>query len=141
MKAFGDNEILFFDGVCNLCNRMVIFLLKHDRRGRLKFASLQSAAGEKALTLSGAQIRKDAETVIFYEDGNFHARSKAALRALAALGGPWRLAKVALVIPGIFRDWLYDGIAKRRYRWFGKKNECMIPLPEHRSRFLEHGVY
>ena len=148
--------LILFDGVCNLCNASVAFVMRHDRRKMFRFASLQSATGQRLLTEHGAgeDVRRATSTaasashadddgadawqsmVLIDEDGLFR-RSTAVLRVLRRMGLPWSLASVFLVLPTSLRDWAYTVIARRRYRWFGKRDTCAIPTPEQRARFLE----
>lgn len=128
------HPILFFDGVCGLCNHFVNFLMSHDRHRRLRFATLQ---GEHAQKLVPAEKRTDLDTVILFSQGDVYERSQAALMAIAALGGAYRAVKILLWIPRPIRDWAYDMVAKNRYQIFGKKDVCRLPTPEERSYFLD----
>jgi predicted DCC family thiol-disulfide oxidoreductase YuxK len=134
--------ILFYDGVCGLCNTLVQFLLKHDKHGRLRFASLQSDFAEKVLRRHGFDP-KDLDTlhvVENYEQQNERLlqRSDAVLRAGRELGGHWSvLAAIAKIVPRSLRDIAYRFVAQNRYRVFGKYETCMLPDPDQRSRFLD----
>jgi predicted DCC family thiol-disulfide oxidoreductase YuxK len=134
--------ILFYDGVCGLCNTLVQFLLKHDKHGRLRFASLQSDFAEKVLRRHGFDP-KDLDTlhvVENYEQPNERLlqRSDAVLRAGRELGGHWSvLAAIAKIVPRSLRDIAYRFVAQNRYRVFGKYETCMLPDPDQRSRFLD----
>lgn len=128
------NPILLTDGVCNLCNRSVRFILKHERNPTLRFASLQSAAG--TALLEDCDI-PDLSTLVLIDDAGVHTRSTAALRTAAHLRAPWRWLRVLAIIPRPIRDWLYTCIANTRYRVFGKSDTCPIPDPAHQSRFLD----
>jgi predicted DCC family thiol-disulfide oxidoreductase YuxK len=134
--------IILYDGVCGLCNRLVQFLLKHDKHGRLRFASLQSEFAEKVLRRHGFDP-KDLDTVHVvenYDQPNERVlqRSDAILRAGRELGGGWSaLSAVAGVIPRALRDPFYRLVARNRYRMFGKYETCMLPDPTQRSRFLD----
>ena len=135
------NPIILYDGVCGLCNRLVQFLLKHDKQGRLRFASLQSEFAERVLTRHGIDP-KDLDTVqvvVNYErpEERVLGRSDAILRAGQELGLPWNvLAGIAHVIPRALRDVVYRFVARNRYRVFGKSETCMLPDPNQRHRFL-----
>ena len=135
------NPIILYDGVCGLCNRMVQFLLKRDKRGRLRFASLQSDFAETVLTRHGINP-KDLDTVhvvIDYERPQEQVlnRSDAVLRAGYELGMPWNiLATIARVVPRAVRDSFYRFVARNRYHVFGKYETCMLPDPNQRHRFL-----
>jgi predicted DCC family thiol-disulfide oxidoreductase YuxK len=127
--------VAFFDGVCNLCNGTVNFLIDHDRRALLRFAPLQGNAFT-ALAADHPELR-GIDSFVLRQDGRVHVRSSAAVRILMALGGPWRLAGALLAIPRPLRDLLYDFVARHRYRWFGKSETCRVPTPELRARFLD----
>jgi predicted DCC family thiol-disulfide oxidoreductase YuxK len=129
--------ILLFDGVCNLCNGLVRFILRHDPApGTFKLAALQSDAGRRLLRQHGLPV--DAlDTFVLIEGGRAHTRSTAALRVCRSLGPPWSWLAVLLHLPRGLRDPLYDLIARHRYRWFGKRARCPVPTPETRARFLE----
>jgi len=129
-------SILYFDGVCNLCNGVVQFFIKRDKKRNLLFASLQSAAGQKAIR-EAAQQGVIADSVLFYIDGRYYAKSTAVIHTLKLLGGFWKLSVIGFIAPRLIRNSIYDLVARNRYRWFGKKEACMIPTKEMRSRFLE----
>jgi predicted DCC family thiol-disulfide oxidoreductase YuxK len=126
--------VLLFDGVCNLCEGSVKWIVKRDDEARFRFASLQSDAADRLLDEVGTTSELD--TVILIEDGEAFVKSEAALRVARGLGWPYRALGIAYVFPRRLRDWLYDQVARRRYRLFGKKESCMIPTPELRQRFL-----
>ena len=128
--------IILFDGVCNLCNRSVQMVLRHDRKARFRFASLQSPVGEKLRGELGID-REKVDSVILVEDGRWYQESDAALRIARGLGGPWKLLGAFRLIPRPLRDAAYRLIARNRYRWFGKRETCWLPTPELRGRFLE----
>jgi predicted DCC family thiol-disulfide oxidoreductase YuxK len=136
------HPIVFYDGVCGLCNRLVQFLLKHDKEGRLRFASLQSEFAEKVLTRHGIDP-KDLDTVQVVENHDTPAervlqRSDAILRAGRELGGFWSAcSSVGRLVPRVLRDIFYRLVARNRYRMFGKYDTCMLPNPNQRSRFLD----
>ena len=134
-----DQRIILFDGVCNLCNGAVTFVLKRDRNSVFKFASLQSDVAKKLLKnteVSGM----DAGTFVLLENGEIYTRSTAALRVAKHLSGLWPLLRVFMIVPAFIRDWVYNLISKNRYRWFGKREECMIPSPEMKNKFLNELV-
>ena len=128
--------VIVFDGVCNLCNRWVRFLLPRDRNGVFQFAHCQSEYG-------GAVLRRlsekpdDPSTVVLMHCDKVYLRSSAVLRALAALGGLWRGVLLLLIIPRPMRDMVYSFIARRRYRWFGRTESCALPEPGWKDRFLQ----
>lgn len=126
-------RIVFFDGVCGLCNHFVDFLLRADRRQRLAYAPLQ---GTTAAATLPAPLSKGLDTVIYLRDGMLHTRSSAAIRILMDTGGAWRALGILWVIPRPLRDLLYNAVANNRYKWFGKKETCRLPTPAERARFL-----
>ena len=138
----GTNPIILYDGVCGLCNRLVQFLLKHDKQGRLRFASLQSDFADKVLRRHGFDA-KDLDTVHVVENYDEPGervlqRSDAVLRAGRELGGFWGSSSaIARVVPRVLRDLVYRLVATNRYRVFGKYDSCMLPDPSQRSRFLD----
>ena len=137
MTSAGDtpHPVVLFDGVCNLCNGSVQFILKRDPRGRFRFASLQSEAGRSLMAEHG--LDPDVlSSVVLVEDGRAWQESSAALRIARHLPGGWKLLRVFTVIPRPLRDAVYRWIARNRYRWFGKTETCWLPTPELRERFL-----
>ena len=130
-----DKPVILFDGVCNLCSGSVQFVLKRDKEKLFRFASLQSAYGQKILQ----QFNLPADnfnSFILYQDGKFFTKSTGALKMFSKLGG-WKWVKIFWIVPEFIRDAVYNLIAKNRYKWFGKKEECWIPTPELRERFLD----
>jgi predicted DCC family thiol-disulfide oxidoreductase YuxK len=131
----GKNPIVYFDGVCNLCNRAVALLLRWDRKRILRFASLQ---GETARERIGESDGAPETWSMLYEDeAGLHDRSTAALRIVNRLGWPYMIAALGLLVPRPVRDAVYRVVARNRYRWFGKRDTCRIPTPEERSVFLD----
>jgi predicted DCC family thiol-disulfide oxidoreductase YuxK len=130
------HPIIFFDGVCNLCNRFVQFIIKHDEKSQFKFASLQSEAARSMLP-ENFWADKKLSSVVLLEEGKTFSRSTAALHILRRLGGLWKMMYVFIILPPVICNLVYDVIAKNRYRWFGKRESCMIPVPELKDRFLE----
>ncbi|MBK9792533.1 MAG: thiol-disulfide oxidoreductase DCC family protein [Sphingobacteriales bacterium] len=129
------DKIVLFDGVCNFCATSVQFIIRHDKTNSLKFSSLQSALGQELLTKYN--MSKDLEGVVFIENNKAYFKSAAAFKIVRYFGGFWRILNVFSILPLFVTDFGYDIIAKNRYRWFGKKDSCMIPSPEIRSRFLD----
>lgn len=129
--------VVLFDGVCNLCNGAVQFILDHDRTKVLRFASLQSDRGQALLRAHGIPIPEgDPESIVLIQDGHAYERSTAALQIAAHLTAPWSWIRICLVVPRFVRDLVYKLIAKNRYRVFGKTNECRVPTPELRTRMI-----
>ena len=127
--------IIVFDGVCNLCNRWVGILLPRDHAGIFRFAHCQSEYGIAVLDRLGEK-RDDPSTVVLIDGDTTYVRSTAVLRALAVLGGPWRGMLVLLIIPRPVRDTVYTYVARRRYRWFGRTEQCVRPEAGWQDRFL-----
>ncbi|MCW3127422.1 MAG: hypothetical protein JWO03_3080 [Bacteroidetes bacterium] len=128
-------QLIVFDGVCNLCNGAVQFVINHDPAGRFMFTSLQSEAGQKILKDNNLPP-DDFDSFIYIRDQKLHQRSTAALKVIRDIGGFWKLLYAFIIIPRPIRDWVYDRIAKSRYSLFGKRDSCMIPTPELRKKFL-----
>jgi predicted DCC family thiol-disulfide oxidoreductase YuxK len=125
INPYQGKKIVFFDGICVLCNRSVDFLLKKDRKKRLKFASLQSDSATGFLkNLQNHPLADD--TIIFYDEGRIFSKSTAVLKIAGYLGLPYSAFAVFLVIPRRWRDWIYDIIARNRTRWFGKRDTCRV---------------
>ena len=129
------HSIILFDGVCNLCNGAVNFVIKRDPRNVFKFTPLQEKQGVLLLKKHAVDSRK-LDSIVLIENGNVYIKSSAALRIAKKLSGLWPLFFVLLIIPSFIRDGVYDFIAKNRYKWFGKKEQCMIPTPGFREKFL-----
>lgn len=129
--------VLYFDGVCNLCNVMVQLVIRKDKKAKFRFASLQSAAGKAILHQYQQQNNKKPDSIILQKDGLLYVKSTAALHVLLLMGGLYKLAVIGFVFPRFIRDVVYDFIARNRYKWFGKKDSCMVPTPELQSRFLD----
>ena len=127
-------SIILFDGVCNLCNSTVQFVLKRDKEKKFLFASLQSATGQKILQQFNLPVT-NFNSFILYQDGQIYTRSTDALKMFSQLKG-WKGMKLFFIIPRFIRDAIYNLIANNRYRWFGKKEECRIPTVELKERFL-----
>ncbi len=128
--------LVLFDGVCNLCNGAVRFIIKRDRHARFRFAALQSDAARMLLASIGVDASTLPDSVILVEDGAVFTRSAAALRIARRLRFPWPLTFGLIIVPRPLRDWLYDAVARRRYRWFGRREACMLPDESLRARFL-----
>jgi predicted DCC family thiol-disulfide oxidoreductase YuxK len=132
---------VLYDGVCGLCNRLLQFLLKHDRAEVFAFAALQSDAGKMMVSRSGGDPD---DLTSFYVVADFRTararvltRSDAAVFVASQLGWPWRLLRMARWLPASVRNWLYDLVARNRYRIFGRYDRCLLPGPEHQCRFVE----
>lgn len=127
--------IIIFDGICNLCNFAVDFILKRDKREVFVFVASQKEAGKKIIAKLGLKD-SDIESLYLVEDQKIYHKSTAILRILKRLSFPWNLGYVFIVIPRPIRDFVYNIIAKNRYRWFGKRETCRLPIEEEKGRFL-----
>lgn len=131
-----NHPVILFDGICTFCNFWVNFAIKHDPKKRIKFAPFQSTAGQLLLSQHHIAI-ESINSVILIENGKVFTQSSAALRICKYLSGLWKIFYGLLIIPKFLRDFFYNIIARHRYRWFGKKESCMVPTPEVRERFLD----
>ena len=129
------SPIILFDGVCNLCNKSVQTVLRKDKAGIFKFASLQSDAGQKLLKQYNLPTENFGSFVLI-QNNEVYLKSTAALMVAKQLSGPIKLLYGFMIVPTFIRNFFYNIIAKNRYKWFGKMDECMIPTPEIKSRFL-----
>jgi len=128
--------VVLFDGVCNLCNSSVQFILKRDKKKQFLFASLQGKAGQALLRQFNLPVN-ELFSFILVDGDRYYVRSTAVLQMLKRLGGGWRLLYAFIIIPRFIRDAVYNWIARNRYKWFGKQESCWVPTPELRSRFLD----
>ncbi|MGM0580412.1 MAG: thiol-disulfide oxidoreductase DCC family protein [Bacteroidota bacterium] len=128
------HPIIFFDGVCNLCNGAINFIIDHDNKGYFKFAPLQSAKAEKNIPKS---IRENTDSIILLDSDKIYSKSTAALKVAKKLDGLWKAFYVLIIFPKFIRDFVYDFIAKNRYKWFGKRESCRMPTEDIKNRFLE----
>jgi predicted DCC family thiol-disulfide oxidoreductase YuxK len=136
MDNFEDKSIILFDGVCNLCNASVNFVIKHDKKAQLLFASFQSDAAKEILLHFNLK-NLNGGTVILVEGQKVYDKSKAALKIAKQLDRGYKAFYAFIIVPKFFRDWVYDIIAKNRYRWFGKRDSCLIPSIKLKNRFLD----
>jgi len=128
-------KIILFDGVCNYCNAMINIAIRHDKRGALKFATLQSKTGTQLKELY--HIPSEIDSVIFIENSNVYTYSDAAVRIARYLRWPAKALYGFIIIPKFIRQPIYRWIARNRYKWFGKREECMVPTADVKSRFLD----
>ena len=129
------NDVVIFDGVCKLCTGSLTFILRHEAAQELRFAPMQSAAGKQLMQKFGidpAQMK----TFVVIADGRAYVRSDAAIRVSRFLRGGWRLLGMVRVVPRPIRDYVYDLVARNRYRWFGRHDTCIVPTSELESRFI-----
>jgi len=135
-NEFAEQKIILFDGVCNLCNGSVIFILQREKRPVFQFASIQSEAGKELLQWYGLP-RDYREAVVLIDSGKMVFGSTAALKIGQDLKFPWSfLGFGGLLVPKFIRDWVYQQVAVHRYQWFGKRDVCMVPTPDLKKRFL-----
>ena len=132
-----NKKLILFDGVCNLCNNSVQFIIKHDKKNKFLFAALQSELGKQIIADFKIDTNKTDSILLYMPTKGVYYKSTAALKIATHLGFPINIMVVFLVIPAFIRNYVYDYIAKNRYKWFGKKESCWIPTPELKSRFLE----
>ena len=141
LEAHRGIPIVFYDGVCGLCNRLVRFVLRRDPGGRFRFASLQSGFAREVLPPRGKDPSRLDTLHLLLDPGGpgerVLSKGRAALEVLRILGGPWKLVSLLRVLPTRLVDFGYDQIARRRYRWFGRHETCPLPDPRHRDRFID----
>jgi len=135
MKKDNTYKIILFDGVCNLCNNSVTFIIKRDKNDVFRFTALQSAVGQVIVTEHGIDTSQ-VDSIILIEGKQHFEKSSAALKIAKHLSGGYPLLYGFMIIPPFIRNWVYDIIARNRYKWFGKKDSCMIPTPELKAKFL-----
>jgi predicted DCC family thiol-disulfide oxidoreductase YuxK len=132
-----NKKIILFDGVCNLCDSLLQFVIRHDKKDVFRFVALQSNLGQEIVNHIGVQ-NKNIDSVILYVPGvAYYYKSSAALEIARELGGFFHFGTIFKIIPTVLRNYIYDYVAKNRYSWYGKKASCMIPTPELKSKFLE----
>jgi predicted DCC family thiol-disulfide oxidoreductase YuxK len=135
MQMKGSEPVVLFDGVCNFCNGSVNFLISNDREKKLRFAPLQSEAGQALLQKNGLPTENFGSFVLIHQ-GRVYQQSTAALQLISFLPWYWQWAKAGWILPRFIRDSIYNLIARNRYKWFGKKDACMVPAPDLKERFL-----
>jgi predicted DCC family thiol-disulfide oxidoreductase YuxK len=129
------HPVILFDGVCNLCNGFVQFLIKRDPQGQFRFVALQSETGQALLQAVGLQMDQ-LDTVVLVENGKAYTHSDVGLRVARRMAGLWPLLYSLSIFPPFLRTPVYNWIARNRYRWFGKQEACMMPTPDLKARFL-----
>jgi len=135
MKSSHNHKIILFDGVCNLCNSSVVFAIKRDKNDVFRFAALQSEIGEQLVSKFNIDTSKT-DSIILIDSETYYEKSSAALRIAKYLSGGWSLLYGFIIVPKFIRNAVYDYIAKHRYKWYGKKESCMIPTPKLQAKFL-----
>ena len=132
-----DKKLILFDGVCNLCNNSINFVIRKDKKNQFLFAPLQGELGEKFIRERNIDTAKT-DSIILLEPGKaYYVKSSAALKIGQSFGGAWKMLAIFEWIPTSISDFFYDIIAKNRYRWFGRMDNCMIPTPELKAKFLD----
>ena len=132
-----NKKLILFDGVCNLCNSSVQYAIKHDKNNLFLFTALQSNVGQNIIEHYNIDTSKIDSILLYTPEKGIHYKSTAALKVAWKLGFPINLLAIFLIVPNFIRNWVYDFIAKNRYKWYGKKEACMIPIPELKSKFLD----
>jgi predicted DCC family thiol-disulfide oxidoreductase YuxK len=130
-----DHPVVLFDGKCNFCNGIVNFLIRQDKQKILRFAAMQSEAGERILQQYGFPPHY-LKSFVLIDKGKAYKKSTAGLRLYGKLPWYWRWTQAFWIVPKVVRDGVYDFISNNRYKWFGQKEECMVPTPDVRGRFL-----
>ncbi|SHH61925.1 thiol-disulfide oxidoreductase DCC family protein [Winogradskyella jejuensis] len=133
-----DKQLILFDGICNLCNSSVLYVIKRDKNNKFLFAPLQSAIGEAIINEFNIDTNQT-DSIILYNtsEQKIYSKSTAALKIAKELTFPTKILSLFLVFPSGLRNWFYDFIAKNRYKWYGKRESCMIPTPELKAKFLD----
>jgi predicted DCC family thiol-disulfide oxidoreductase YuxK len=130
-------KLILFDGFCNLCNASVLYVIKRDKNNVFMFSPLQSNIGKQLIEKHDINLSLT-DSILLYESGQgISYKSTAALKIASKLTFPTNLLSIFLIVPSLFRDWVYDYIAKNRYKWYGKKDACMVPTQELKDKFLD----
>lgn len=132
-----NKNLILFDGVCNLCDGAVQYVIKNDNKNLFLFAPLQSETGNNIIEKYHIDTQKIDSIILYIPEKGVFFKSTAALKMASYLSFPAKLWAIFLIVPNFIRNWVYDFIARNRYKWFGKKEECMIPTPELKSKFLD----
>ncbi len=132
-----DKKIVIFDGVCNLCNSAVLYVIKRDKSDQFLFAPLQGELGKHLIKKFNIDTNLMDSIILYYpKNETIHFKAKAALKVAWHLTFPTKLLAIFIIVPSFISNWAYEFVAKNRYKWFGKKASCMVPTPELKSRFL-----
>ena len=129
-------QLVLFDGVCNLCNSSVLYVIKHDKDDLFMFAPLQSNAGKQIIEKFNLDTSITDSILLYSEEKGLSVKSSAALHIAKHLGFPRNLMSIFFIVPTFIRNWVYDFVARNRYKWYGKKDACMIPTPELTVKFI-----
>jgi predicted DCC family thiol-disulfide oxidoreductase YuxK len=130
-----EHAVILFDGICNFCNDRINFIIRHDKRDYFRYTPMQSETGMKIMKENNLDATSP-DSFFLVENGKSYDRSTAALRIVRKLSGAWPLLYFFIIVPKFLRDIGYKIVAKNRYKWWGKKDACMIPTPEVRQKFL-----
>ena len=132
-----DKQLILFDGVCNLCNGSVLYVIKRDKNNKFLFAPLQGEIGQELINAFNIDTEQT-DSIILYDPDvrRIYHKSSAALRVAKSLNFPTNLLSIFFIIPTFIRNWVYDFIARNRYKWFGRKDSCMIPTPDLQAKFI-----
>ena len=129
-------QLILFDGICNLCNGAVQYVIKYDKRNRFIFAPLQGKIGQQIIEHFNIDTKVLDSILLYTPDNRLTYKSTAALKIVSKLGFPRNIAFLFFIVPPFIRNWIYDYISKNRYKWFGKKHTCMVPSSDLKNRFL-----
>lgn len=132
-----NKQLILFDGICNLCNGSVQFIIRNDKKNTFLFAPLQGKTAKEIIKNYNIDTAKTDSILLYSKKDGLSTKSKAALKIAKRLRAPINFLVIFFVVPKFIRNWIYDLIARKRYKWFGKQDACMIPSPELRSKFLE----
>jgi len=135
-KLSKHKQLILFDGVCNLCNNTVQYVIKHDKNNMFMFAALQSDIGKQVINEFNIDATKVDSILLYSKEKGISYKSSAALKIANGLGFPYNLMSTFFIVPPFIRNWVYDYVAKNRYKWYGKKDTCMVPTPELQVKFL-----
>ena len=136
MELPQDKQLVLFDGICNLCNASVQYIIKHDKKDKFRFTPIQSEVGQFVIKNHQIDIINTDSIILYSQKKEIYYKSSAALRIASYLCFPRNIWTIFLIVPAFIRDLVYDIIAKKRYKWFGKRETCMIPTPEIESKFI-----
>ena len=131
-----NKKIILFDGVCNLCNSSINYVIDHDKQDVFRFVSLQSDLGKTIQEYLGIENNSLDTIILYVPDEAYYIKSTAAIKVMSEFLGVWKLTKLFLILPSPIRDLVYNYVAKNRYKWYGKQESCRIPTPELKTKFL-----
>jgi len=131
-----NKKIILFDGVCNLCNSSINYVIDHDKKDVFRFVSLQSDLGKVIQEYLGIENTSLDTIILYVPDEAYYIKSTAALKVINEFSGIWKLTQLFLILPSSIRDIVYNYVAKNRYKWYGKEDSCRIPTPELKAKFL-----